>query len=43
MNRLPGGAVSAALMRRTPMHAGYDEGAAEDSWQRMLAFFSEHL
>jgi carboxymethylenebutenolidase len=26
-----------------PMHAGYDEEAAEDAWNRMLAFFGEHL
>jgi dienelactone hydrolase len=38
-----GGGPIAALMRRTPMHAAYDEEAAEDSWQRMLAFFAEHL
>jgi len=38
-----GGGPLAALMRRTPMHAGYDEPAAEDSWRRMLAFFGEHL
>jgi carboxymethylenebutenolidase len=38
-----GDGVMAALMRRTPMHAGYDEEASEDSWRRMLGFFSEHL
>lgn len=38
-----GSGVKAKLMRRTPMHAGYDEAAAEDSWRRMLAFFEEHL
>lgn len=27
----------------TPMHAEYDETAAEDSWRRMLAFFATHL
>jgi carboxymethylenebutenolidase len=43
MNDHGGGPIAAALMRRTPMHAGYDEAAAEDSWQRMLAFFSQHL
>ncbi len=26
-----------------PMRVGYDEAAAEDSWQRMLTFFEEHL
>ncbi len=40
MNDLP----LAGLMRRLPpMHAGYDEEAAEDSWSRMLTFFGEHL
>jgi dienelactone hydrolase len=34
--------VLAKIMRRTPMHAGYDEDAAEDSWRRMLAFFEKH-
>ncbi len=38
-----GGGVMASLMRRTPMHAGYDEAASEDSWRRMLAFFGERL
>lgn len=38
-----GSPVLAALMRRTPMHAAYDEDAAEDSWRRMLTFFGEHL
>jgi carboxymethylenebutenolidase len=27
----------------TPMAVGYDEGAAEDGWRRMLAFFDEHV
>jgi carboxymethylenebutenolidase len=27
----------------TPMAVGYDERAAEDGWQRMLAFFQEHV
>lgn len=35
--------IAEALMRRTPMHAAYDEEAAEDSWRRMLSFFAEHL
>jgi carboxymethylenebutenolidase len=38
-----GNGVMAALMRRTPMHAGYDEEASEDSWRRMLDFFAKHL
>jgi len=32
-----------ALSPLTPMHAHYDETAAEDSWRRMLAFFREHF
>ena len=32
-----------ALGRHSPMHAAYDEEAAEDAWRRMLAFFGEHL
>ena len=27
----------------TPLAAGYDEAAASDGWQRMLAFFDEHV
>ena len=38
-----GGGLLSQIARRTPMHAGYDEAAAEDSWRRMLAFFAEHL
>jgi carboxymethylenebutenolidase len=38
-----GSGVLTSLMRHTPMHAAYDEDAAEDSWRRMLAFFAEHL
>ena len=38
-----GDGVMAAVMRRTPMHAGYDEAASDDSWRRMLEFFGEHL
>ncbi len=26
-----------------PLRAGHEQGAAEDSWSRMLAFFAEHL
>jgi dienelactone hydrolase len=33
----------AEIAKRTPMRAGYDETAAEDSWRRMLAFFKLHL
>ena len=38
-----GGGLLSQIARRTPMHAAYDENAAEDSWRRMLAFFGEHL
>ena len=38
-----GDGLLAKIMRSTPMHAGYDEDAAEDSWRRMLAFFEKHL
>lgn len=43
MNDHKAGPVIDAIMRATPMHGGYDEAAAEDSWRRMLAFFAEHL
>jgi carboxymethylenebutenolidase len=42
MNDL-GDGLLAKVMRKTPLHAGYDENAAEDSWRRMLAFFEKHL
>ena len=32
-----------AIAPFTPLRAGYDEEAAEDSWQRMLDFFREHM
>ena len=38
-----GDGVMASVMRRTPMHAGYDEAASEDSWRRMVDFFGKHL
>jgi carboxymethylenebutenolidase len=38
-----GGGPLAALGRHTPMHAAYDETAAEDAWRRMLGFFAQHL
>lgn len=38
-----GTGLKARLLRSTPLHAGYDEEASEDSWRRMLAFFEEHL
>ncbi len=37
------GAISAAIGGLSPLRAGYNEPAAEDSWTRMLAFFAEHL
>ncbi len=43
MNRRRGPAPLQALMRRTRMAIGYNRGAAEDSWRRMLEFFAEHL
>ena len=42
MNDL-GDGLLAKIMKLTPMRAGYDEAAAEDSWRRMLAFFEKHL
>jgi carboxymethylenebutenolidase len=38
-----GDGVMAAIMRRTPLHAGHDPEASDDSWRRMLEFFAEHL
>jgi carboxymethylenebutenolidase len=38
-----GGGPLAALAKRLPMHAAYDEPTAEDAWRRMLAFFRQHL
>ena len=35
--------VSAWLGRRLPMHVGHDPKAAEDAWQRTIAFFTRHL
>jgi carboxymethylenebutenolidase len=43
MNDHGAGPIISALVRATPIHAAYDEEAAEDSWQRMLTFFAEHL
>jgi len=42
MNDL-GDGVMATIMRRTPMRAGFDQEASEDSWRRMLDFFAKHL
>ncbi len=38
-----GDGVMASIMRRTPLHAGYDHAASEDSWRRMVDFFGKHL
>lgn len=35
--------MTARLERRLPTHGGYVETAAEDAWQRTLAFFDRHL
>jgi carboxymethylenebutenolidase len=35
--------VGAWLGRRLPMHVGHDPEAAEDAWQRTIAFFTRHL
>lgn len=43
MNDHGAGPAVSAVMRSTPLHAAYDEEAAEDSWRRMLDFFAEHL
>lgn len=43
MNDHGAGPILSAIIRATPLHAGYDEAAAEDSWGRMLRFFGEHL
>ena len=37
------GPIVSSIVRATPLHGGYDEEAAEDSWKRMFAFFAEHL
>ncbi len=42
MNNFDSSAM-ASIMRRTPMHAGYDQEASEDSWRRMVDFFGKHL
>ncbi len=35
--------LTAIVAPLSPLHAGHEETAAEDSWERMLAFFAEHL
>ncbi|MFP8874505.1 MAG: hypothetical protein VCB42_08230, partial [Myxococcota bacterium] len=37
------GPILSAILRVTPLHAAYDESAAEDSWRRMFEFFARHL
>ncbi len=43
MNEAEGHRVSKALIGRPLMAIAFDEDAAEDSWQRIEAFFGEHL
>jgi carboxymethylenebutenolidase len=43
MNDYGAGPIVSAIMRATPLHAAYDEPAAEDSWRRMFEFFARHL
>ncbi len=43
MNDHGSGPIMSAIMRITPLHAAYDEPAAEDSWRRMFEFFARHL
>ncbi len=41
MSRYDG--LTAVVAPLGPLHAGYDEAAAEDSWERVLSFFATHL
>jgi carboxymethylenebutenolidase len=43
MNQAEGHRVSKALVGRPLMAVAFDEDASEDSWERIDAFFSEHL
>lgn len=43
MNDHGAGRVVSWIMRASPLRAAYDEAAAEDSWRRMLEFFSKYL
>ena len=43
MNDHGSGPIMSAIMRISPLHAAYDDAAAEDSWRRMFEFFAEHL
>jgi len=35
--------VLATIAAHGPMKVGYNPAAAEDSWQRIAAFFKQHL
>ena len=35
--------VLASIGKISPMHAGYDPKAADDSWKRIEMFFARHL
>jgi carboxymethylenebutenolidase len=43
LSRVEGGWQGFLASLPSPMHVGYDEDAAEDSWRRMLGFFAEHV
>ncbi len=43
MNEAEGHRISKALIGRPLMAVAFDEGASEDSWERIEAFFAEHL
>jgi carboxymethylenebutenolidase len=43
MNRAEGHRISMAFVGRPLMAVAFDEGASEDSWKRIDAFFAEHL
>lgn len=43
MNQVDDHPVANALVGRPLMAVAFDEGAAEDSWQRIETFFAEHL
>ncbi|MEA2011167.1 MAG: dienelactone hydrolase family protein [Actinomycetota bacterium] len=43
MNQAEGHAISKALIGRPLMAVAFDEDASEESWERIEAFFAEHL
>ena len=43
MNEAEGHRVSKALIGRPLMAVAFDEGASEDSWERIETFFAEHV